>query len=416
MSIQNIKDELLASIDKSSKELLELASNLIKIKSVNPPGDMTEIAAFIQDLLEENGLKVERIEPEPGRITLISSIGSGDKELVLNGHMDVVPVGDPTRWSFDPFSGKIVDGYLLGRGASDMKGGLAGLIWAFIKASKYESLFNGKLTLVVVPDEETGGLYGTKYLVDNGIHLGTSVIIGEPTGIDFIDVGQKGILWLKMVFHGKPTHGSLAPYVGDNAVFKACSLLAEIRDAVTKLESNPPEDIKPVIEESMKIAEKLIGIKGIGIILRKPSFNLGIIKGGVKTNIVPDTCEAHIDIRLPIGLPSSRVLETIKEKTRGENVDIEVLTRYEANYTSPNSEIVKIVEENISRIVGVKPKVFVQWASSDARFYRLKGIPTIHYGPAIVEGIHGYDEKVKAEDIVKASKVYAASIIDYLTA
>jgi len=415
LTVTHVKKELINQIENTKNELLSLASRLIQIKSINPPGDMTEIAEYIESLLKENGLSVEKVVPERGRITLISTIGRGDKELVLNGHMDVVPVGDPSRWSYDPFSGKIVDGYLLGRGASDMKGGLAGLIWAFINASKYEKYLNGRLTLVAVPDEETGGTYGTKYLVDRGMHLGSSVIIGEPTGIEFIDVGQKGNLWLRMIFHGKPTHGSLAPYVGENAAFKACEILARIRDKVIKLESNPPDDIRHVIDESMKIAENLIGIKGIGVILKKPSFNLGIIEGGVKVNIVPDKCEAYLDIRLPIGIPSEKVLTIINEEIKNMDIEVNVLSRYEANYTSPLSDIVRIIEKNIKELLNVMPRIFVQWASSDARFYRLRGIPTIHYGPAIVEGIHGYDEKVKAEDIVKAAKVYVASIMDYLS-
>jgi len=410
-----VKKELTERIEKSKEELLKLASTLIQIKSINPPGDMSEIAGYIEDFLKNHGFSVKEIIPEKGKITLISTMGKGDKELVLNGHMDVVPVGDPNRWSYDPFSGKIINGFLLGRGASDMKGGLAGLIWAFINVANYEKYLNGRLTLVIVPDEETGGTYGTKYLVDRGIHVGTSVIIGEPTGIDFIDVGQKGNLWIRIAFHGKPTHGSLAPYAGENAIFRAYEVLSKVRDKVINLESNPPDDIRPIIEESMKVAENLIGIKGIGIILKRPSFNLGIIHGGVKVNVVPDKCVAEVDIRLPIGISVNRILSIINEEIRDKPAEVEMISGYEANYTSPTSSIVTILRDNIRELLKVEPKVFVQWASSDARFYRLKGIPTIHYGPAIVEGIHGYDEKVRAEDIVKTTKVYAASIMDYLS-
>ena len=94
--------------------------------------------------------------------------------------------------------------------------------------------------------------------------------------------------------------------------------------------------------------------------------------------------------------------------------EIAVLEKSEPNFTSPNSEIVKLTADNAAQILGIEPKPLIEWASSDARFYRARGVPTIHYGPAEMEVIHGYDEKVKAEDIVKACKVYAGTAVDYL--
>ena len=201
----DLKNQVLREI--RSEEVLELACRLIKIPSENPPGDMSEIAGFVEDRLSSLGVSVERYEPVKGRVNIVARIGeSGGKELVFNGHMDVVPAGDRSRWDFDPFLGEVKDGYLLGRGASDMKGGLAGIIYAFEKLIKYEKELEGELTLVCVADEETGGENGTGYLVSRGIAVGSSVVIAEPTGMDLIDIGEKGALWMRITIYGKPIH------------------------------------------------------------------------------------------------------------------------------------------------------------------------------------------------------------------
>ena len=409
----DLRDRILAEL--KDQEVLSLACKLIKIPSENPPGDMSEIAEFIEEYVSEAGVKVKRYEPVKGKISLIARIGSGsEKELVFNGHMDVVPAGDRSRWKFDPFLGEIKDGYLLGRGASDMKGGLAGIVYAFKKLVKYEKELGGRLTLVCVPDEETGGQHGTGYLVSQNIAVGSSVVIAEPTGMDFIDVGQKGALWMRVTIYGKPIHGSLSPYAGESAILKTADLMKELLSSITGLKAKIPEDVKPVVEESKKIAEQLIKIKDIGKILDHATINFGIIKGGTKINIVPEKCELDVDIRVPIGMTSEEVASHVKRIVSKYGGEVSYIGKSNPNYTPPGSEIVRIAATNIEQIIGVKPKLFVQWASSDARFYRGKGVPTIHYGPAEVEVIHGYNERVKAEDIVKACKVYAGIAADYL--
>jgi len=408
----DLKNQVLGEI--RGEEVLELACRLIRIPSENPPGDVSEIAGFVEDRLSGLGVSVERYEPVKGRVNIVARIGKGGgKELVFNGHMDVVPAGDRSRWSFDPFLGEVKNGYLLGRGASDMKGGLAGIIYAFEKLIKYEKELEGELALVCVADEETGGENGTGYLVSQGIAVGSSVVIAEPTGMDLINLGEKGALWMRITIYGKPIHGSLSPYAGESAILKAADLMKELL-SVTELEPRIREDVKAIIEESKKIAEKLSGIKSIGRILDHPTINFGMIKGGTKINVVPEKCEVDVDIRVPVGMASEEVAEYVKKIVSKYGGEVSYFAKGNANYTQPSSEIVEIAKSNVKQILGVEPKLFVQWASSDAKFYRRKGVPTIHYGPAEVEVIHGYNERVRAEDVVKACKVYAGIALDYL--
>jgi succinyl-diaminopimelate desuccinylase len=413
----NEKKNIWKQIDQEKEEILNLASDLIKIPSVNPPGDMQEIADFISNYLSGYGLSCDVHEPEKGRINLICKLGDDSgKKLVLNGHMDVVPPGNVDRWSFPPFSGKIEDGFLHGRGASDMKGGVTGIISALRLLTKVEDSLSGEVILTLVPDEETMGIHGTGWILDEGLVKPDACIIAEPTDVPLIDIGQKGAYWGKIKVEGTPIHGSLSPYRGDSAILKACKVMNKMME-ITNTKIKQPKDIVEVIESSKPLVEKLIGSEGIGIILSSPTLNIGIIKGGEKVNMVPSNCEIEFDIRLPIGLTAKEVTAKLEGLLLefDNSVKLEVATSINPNYTSPAAPIVQLTKANVKDALGKDPDIFVQWASSDARHFRLRNIDTVHYGPAIIEGIHGLDEKVRVDDIITATKVYAGTAIDYLS-
>ena len=413
----NEKKNIWKQIDQEKEEILNLASDLIKIPSVNPPGDMQEIADFISNYLSGYGLSCDVHEPEKGRINLICKLGDDSgKKLVLNGHMDVVPPGNVDRWSFPPFSGKIEDGFLHGRGASDMKGGVTGIISALRLLTKVEDSLSGEVILTLVPDEETMGIHGTGWILEQGLVKPDACIIAEPTDVPLIDIGQKGAYWGKIKVEGTPIHGSLSPYRGDSAILKACKVMNKMME-ITNTKIKQPKDIVEVIESSKPLVEKLIGSEGIGIILSSPTLNIGIISGGEKVNMVPSNCEIEFDIRLPIGLTAKEVTAKLEGLLLefDNSVKLEVATSINPNYTSPAAPIVQLTKANVKDALGKDPDIFVQWASSDARHFRLRNIDTVHYGPAIIEGIHGLDEKVRVDDIITATKVYAGTAIDYLS-
>ena len=413
--MQHIKDILQSEVDKRKEEIIKLASELVKIPSVNPPGDMHEISNFIVEHLKEHGIKYESFEPEKGKISIIASFGNKDgKTLAFNGHMDVVPVGEENRWSFPPFSGEIKNGFLLGRGSSDMKGGIAAQLASLAILADLDVKLNGKVLLMLVPDEETGGLLGTKWLLDNNKVVADACITGEPSGPEVVDIGEKGFLWFKALVLGEPGHGSLAPFVGDNAILKAYKVIEQIMK-LREIDVDQPEDIKPVIDSSARMVDTILKKDGVGIVLKKPTVNVGVIHGGVKSNVVPDKCEISLDIRLPIGLSSEEGIQRLKNliKEFEKDIDIIELVAHSPNYTSPSSEIVKIVFNNAKSVLGHEPKLFVDYATSDARHLRDKGIPSLHYGPTVFNA-HGYNEKVKVDDIITVSKVYLGVIMDFL--
>ncbi len=168
---------------------------------------------------------------------------------------------------------------------------------------------------------------------------------------------------------------------------------------------------------SKNLARSLLPVAGAEEVLDHVTCNLGIIRGGTKINMVPERAELDLDFRLPIGLSSERLLKELDKlvkRTLGDAGSIEVLWRSEANYTDPGERIVRVVADNIEGVLGRQATATFQWASSDARYFRNAGIPTLQYGPANLDGIHGYNENVDVEDVINSAKVYLGAIVDYL--
>lgn len=416
----SLKNKLWQIVDEEQSELIDLCSKLISINSENPPGDMEEITDFICKYLEKYNIEYEVIRPVPEVPNIIARLGKAQgKKLILNGHSDVVPVGDLNRWDFDPFSGQVKDGVLYGRGASDMKAGLGGLIYSLALLSKEGIELDGQVILTVVSDEEVSGSHGSKWLVENKVIEGDACLIAEPTCSYNCEVGQKGSMWLKIWANGTPAHGSLSPFAGENAIEKLIRVIEHIK-GVRDIQINLPGNVKQVMKRSKELAkEKMLKQKGAEYVLDHITFNIGKISGGTKVNMVPDYAEAEIDMRIPIGCTTSMVEEKIRfliEDLGVDGVDFEFGWCSEPNYTDVDSEIVETVAKNVKEAIGIDLERTYQWASSDARFFRYAGIPTLQYGPARLEGIHAYNECVDVKEVIDCTKVYIGTIIDFLGA
>ena len=253
---------------------IDITKELIKIDSSNLEGANKAID-FCEDLLLSNGLKPEIIENN-GFKTLVCTIGEGNKTLILNGHLDVVP-GKTEQ--FIPYEKQ---GKLYGRGSADMKSGAATMISTILELKNTK--LPCKVQLQLVTDEETGGLNCSKYLVDNGFK-GDFVICGEPTQLG-IGVQAKGILQLDIYFSGKSAHGS-RPWQGDNAIIKAYNSFEKILNL-------------PFAKEKSEL-------------YAFPSINLSKIEGGDVYNKVPDRCKMSLDIRFLPDQNSDEIITQIEE-------------------------------------------------------------------------------------------------------
>lgn len=416
MENNSLKNELWKAIDEKKEDLINLCADLIKIPTENPPGEMEEITSFICNYLKDKGISNEVLRPEENKPNIIAKYGKEKGiKLLFNGHSDVVPAGDLNKWNFDPFSGEIKDGKILGRGTSDMKGGLACILFAMGLLKEKNIDLDGQLILTIVPDEEISGELGTKWLVEEGIVDGDYCVVAEPTGYDNCEVGQKGALWLKLTATGVSAHGSLSPYVGENAVVKMLKLLEKIQK-LTDIQGEYEGEVKEVMEESKKVAKECLKAPDVENILDHITVNIGEIHGGTKTNMVADHAEACVDIRIPIGVSSEDILGKIDNMIDelGGGITYTYSWRSEPNYVSVSSPLVESVKANVKDVLGIDMTATYQWASSDARYFRTKGIPTIQYGPANTEGIHSYNETVDIKDLISSAKVYTGMILDLL--
>ncbi|WP_408008480.1 M20 family metallopeptidase [Pseudalkalibacillus sp. A8] len=416
--LTDLKKRLIDEVEVQKDELIELCSSLIKIPSENPPGNSTEISQFITDYLARFDLKTDWYESNIKMFNLVSSIGNDSgKHLIYCGHTDVVPAGDRFKWDFDPFSGEVRDGWLLGRGASDMKAGLGGLIFVFSLLKKLDIDLPGKLTLAIVPDEETGGEYGVPWLLENGIIQGDGCLIAEPSSPLNPTIGQKGSYWFELEVYGEPGHGSLSPIAGNNAITDALAAIEKIRK-LWDIEISIPEEVQPLIEASkryMREVEK--DREKFQPVLERVTVNIGTIHGGTKSNVIPESCKVQIDCRLPFGITRDEVSTFLHKELDGLGIRYEIRPfgfRSDANYTDAEDPVCKAIVDNISFVTGKESYGVQQWASSDARHFRDHQIPVLQYGPAYLPSIHGYNEKVRVEDIVRCAKVYIAAVVDFL--
>lgn len=415
------EQRLLEEIDRRAGELLELAGAMIRIPSENPDGDCTQIAEFTAGWLRGRGLEAQIVGGAEGRVNVLSRSGrttEGSRHLVLAGHYDVVPVGDASRWSFPPFAGDVVDGFLRGRGASDMKAGLAGALFVYALLAELGAPMAGALTFLAVCDEETGDKGGADWILENGYLDGaTAGIIAEPAERSHPTIGQKGSNWFRMTIDGQPGHGSLQPLHGVNANLLAARAVVALQE-LWEMEPNAPADVRGLIADSQAYAEEREGYgPGIGAVFDHVTVNIGRVSGGTSTNVVADRAVVEVDTRVPIGLSRAEVNQRVREILAREGIEavIEPLGFCsEPNWTLPTDPIVQTLIGALRDISDPEAEGVLQWASSDARTFRSHGIPVLQYGPAELATIHGFDEKAPAADVVLAAKVYAVTTLRYL--
>lgn len=414
--MSSLKHDIISTVNTNS-ELTELLQSLLRIPSDNPPGDTTKIARFIQDYFSKNGIDSKILETKPGIANIISSIGMGRPHLVLNGHLDTFPseVGEP--WTIPPYSGEIRNGKIYGRGAGDMKGGLAALIYAFVKAS---SLEKGTLTFTGTSDEETGGEWGALWLLENKVNVvGDAVLNGEPSGLT-VRIGEKSRVSIILESEGKAAHGSFAGYVGENAIMKMVNILPIVEE-FQGMPARLSDETKRLTEVVMEGYKQQYGheSKTMANVLKEVTVNIGKIEGGSSDNIVPAYCTVKVDARLPLGITPEEITNMLKKRIREVDSTIKVSWARpekivtEATYSRIDADITKILAKNHSEITQDEPLYSFTSGGTDCRFWRLKGIPAVSYGPRVY-AMGGVDEHITEQDLVTTAKVHIGTILDYL--
>jgi succinyl-diaminopimelate desuccinylase len=393
----DIEEGLLREVDRLRPRLIETAQLLIRTPSVNPPGDEREVAEIIREKLTSLGLKARLVARAPRRPNVLATLQGegGAPDLLFNGHMDVVPPGNPDSWSVDPFGGSLREGRIYGRGAADMKGALASIITALNALVNREAPLAGSIIFHAVADEEAGSNHGTKYLVARGLaraHYGV-VAEGSVFGSKIcLRPAVRGSCWIRLETFGRAAHAS-NPKAGVHAVLQMAKLLIALQSLQLKHQPHyilPP----PTITPGTRIA------------------------GGEKVNVIPDRCVAEADIRTIPGMTAQNVLQQVQEL-------IESMARQDPNfkaratimaYSEPaevprNSKIVRIARGSAKRVTGAYPEFRAGYGSNDSTYLINQAkIPTIcGFGPGDHEegNAHGPDENVSIDMMVSFAKIYA---------
>jgi succinyl-diaminopimelate desuccinylase len=363
-----------------SVDAIALTKEIVRMNTINPPGDEEACARHLGALLEAAGFSVKYHRMGEKRANLVARIGgSADKApLCFTGHIDTVPLG-AAPWHKDPFAGETDAGKLFGRGTSDMKCGVAAFVAASVALGPRLANSPG-LELVITAGEETG-CEGAFELANTQGALGRAgaVVVGEPTS-NFPFVGHKGAFWLNARTHGVTAHGSM-PEKGVNAVYKAARALSALEQFRFE---NPPHEL-----------------------MGQATLNVGTMHGGLNINSVPDEAVIGIDIR---SVPTSRHadIRARLERVMGKEVDLETLLDLEPVYTEPENEWIQQVFDVMTPLLGSRPEPRVATYFTDAAALNLayKFPPTIILGPGEPQMAHQTDEYCVIERVSSAVTAY----------
>jgi succinyl-diaminopimelate desuccinylase len=383
-----------------------ICSELVAIRSENPPGRTAEVIEYIRAYLEGLGIGSDIISKKKGYDNLLAQ-GTTGTRLLFCGHVDVVPAREE-GWTHPPFSGTIRDGFVWGRGATDMKGGCASILAACQTLVEQDREIPA--TCAFVCDEETGGENGIRYLLAKKLLTPSDCLIAEPSPVRNPSIGQKGLCRLGMKFSGTPAHGSLYPAVGVSAVMEAVSLLEFVKGLYDR-EFPVDNRIKEIIDQSSGVLESEFHVHNVSEVLRKLMYNPGVIRGGEKSNVVAQHCDLELEMRVPWGCSIPDLISEISQ--HAPHGKIISRTTHEPSMTDPSCQLVNVTCNEIEQVRGGPVFPIVQWAASDARHLRLCGFNVIEYGPGEIPTLHAVDERVRIDDLKKVSRVYAGIMTSY---
>lgn len=381
--------------------LIAFLRNLIRIPS--PSTEEGEVAAWMGEEMQRVGFPevwVDRIGNVIGRL------GSGvGKTLLYNAHMDTVGIGDPKSWSHDPYEAGIEAGVLYGRGASDMKGALAAMVYGAKALIDAGVVIEGNLYVVgVVQEEVCEGLAMRVLIEEEGIKP-DFVVLGEATNLQ-VSRGQRGRLEMRLKTHGRSCHGS-APERGVNAIYPMARITLEIEKLNERLPLDP--------------------------FLGKGSIAATVIEstsGG--TNVIPDSCTVYLDRRLTAGETEAEAVAEIEEiiACQAPDAEVEVLEYEATSYRGypcharqyfpawvldEDHPLVQATARAIEETLGYRPTIGKWDFSTDGAYTMgVAGIPTLGFGPGEEWFAHTVDDQVRVEDVIKAAQVYARLAIGIL--
>jgi succinyl-diaminopimelate desuccinylase len=396
----------LARVDPD--ELIALTRDLVRIPSVVRPGDPTateaKVAAHVEQWLRLEGFEVEVQPVAPGRPNVLAVLGERkERTLLLEGHTDVVTEGDPKHWTHAPFDADLVDGRIYGRGAADMKGGLAAAMIAAAALKRSGARLAGRLVVGALVDEE-GDMLGAKHLVRTplGREL-TAAIICEPEQNELC-LEQRGVVWARVTARGRMAHGAM-PEAGVNPIVALSAL----------------------VREAPRLERRLRQLCARSRYLRPPTVTPTVVqaplRGVPQSNVIPAVAQATLDVRLTPGPDADAVAKEIDDACRraadacpGATVEWEPISGFRlATQVDRADPFVRAMARAVRRATDNPPRYGGVPGSTDGTILRMElGIPIVTCGPGNRLIPHQVDEYVEVGELIDAARIYAATALAYL--
>jgi succinyl-diaminopimelate desuccinylase len=414
-------ERVLVEVDRAADEIVQLTADLVRIPTVNPPGEDYEACAhFLGDFLKRRAFEIEYVAadgrpehtPRYPRVNVIATRRGGPGPVVhLNGHIDVVPPGD--GWTVDPFGGLVRDGKIFGRGVCDMKAGIAAAVFAAEAIERAGVTLPGTIEISGTVDEESGGFAGVAHLAERGrIAKGRTdfVIIPEPLDVDRICIGHRGVYWFEVTARGRIGHGSM-PFLGVSAIDGMGRLLQAVRDDLIPLLSSRRTDVPVVPPGARRATINVNGIDG------------GQPVDGIQTPCVADVCRAVFDRRFLIeeGFDATKrevveLVASVAARANGVRFDVRDLMVVHPTRTPDDSPVIACLERAIQSVLGRPAELIASPGTYDHKHVaRIANVPhCVAYGPGALELAHQPDEYCRIDDIVSATKVLALATLDLM--
>ena len=410
-------------VEDKKEDLVSLTQDLIKIPTVNPPGEFySDCVEYLNKRFKSKGFNTQiiRATGTPGdtdkypRQNIVANISNGEGPCVnFNSHIDVVAVG--SGWTQPPFEGKVVGDKIYGRGSCDMKGGLAASIIAVESYLELNPNFTGSIELSGTADEETGGYGGVGYLAEKGILAKPRidhVIIPEPLNKDRICLGHRGVWWAEIETLGKIAHGSM-PFDGDSAIRHMHALLDRFEKELYPILKSKKTDM-PVVPDGAK----------------ESTLNINSIHGGeseefdgLPSPLVADSCRIIIDRRFlieekleDVKQEVSSILEDLTTDREGFLFKLRDLFEVIPSLTPEEAPVVQAVKRAVNEVMGSPPEMVVSPGTYDQKHIDRIGKleDCIAYGPGILTLAHQADEYVNISDMIDSACVMGLALDDLL--
>ncbi len=395
----------------SDDEVVGLTQELVRIPSVvrplDPDANESAVARTVADWLGAEGFAVEIQDVAPGRPNVVGWLDGGvpGPTLCFEGHTDVVTEGDPHQWRHPPWGAVLEDGRLYGRGAADMKGGLAAAMVAAAALRRAGVRFEGRLVVAALVDEE-GGMTGARHFV--GTPMGESVdaaIICEPEQNELC-LEQKGVFWARVTIRGRMAHGAM-PYAGVNPIAAAGSFLHALPALERRIRRGVPRS-------------RFLGVPHV-----TPTICQAPVTGVAQNNVIPGSAELGVDVRLVPGLDPGAVLAALEELARrtettwpGIRIEVATIERPRPATRVPRTEpVVQALAWAVRAVTG-RPPMFggVPGSTDGTILHSERGIPIVTFGPGNREIPHQVDEHVEVAQLTEAARCYAGAAVRYLNA